>query len=72
MAKKGKAKAVKTRAKAKVRRRRAVEPPPPYKCRTTLEPGWCLRFDQNPRTGQYNLPPGGTRVRCTECDYWFD
>jgi hypothetical protein len=44
---------------------------PPYKCQTTLEPGVCLRFNRNPDTGQYNLPPGGIRVSCTECEYFF-
>jgi hypothetical protein len=45
---------------------------PPYKCETTDEPGVCLRFNRNPRTGQYNLPRGGIRVQCTECEYFFD
>jgi hypothetical protein len=46
--------------------------PPPYKCDTTGEPGTCLRFNRNPKTGQYNLPPEGIRVNCTECEYFFD
>jgi hypothetical protein len=45
---------------------------PPYKCETTDEPGVCLRFNRNPRTGQYNLPPGGIRVQCTDCENFFD
>jgi hypothetical protein len=45
---------------------------PPYKCQTTLEPGVCLRFNRDPSTGQYNLPPEGIRVSCTDCQYWFD
>jgi hypothetical protein len=47
-------------------------PDPPYKCQTTLEPGVCLRFNRNPATGQYNLPPGGIRVNCKDCEYFFD
>jgi hypothetical protein len=45
---------------------------PPYKCETTDEPGVCLRFNLNPRTGQYNLPPGGIKMNCTDCEYFFD
>lgn len=44
---------------------------PPYKCRTTLEPGWCLKFTKDSK-GRYNQPLGGTRVPCIECLYWFD
>jgi hypothetical protein len=45
---------------------------PPYKCETTDEPGVCLRFNRNPATGQYNLPRGGIRMNCADCEYWFD
>jgi hypothetical protein len=45
---------------------------PPYKCETTDEPGICLRFNRNPRTGQYNLPPTGIRMRCVDCQFWMD
>jgi len=45
---------------------------PPYKCETTDEQGTCLKFYLNPRTGQYNLPPGGERVKCGDCEYFFD
>ena len=45
---------------------------PPYKCETTDKPGVCLRFNRNPQTGQYNLPAGGIRMQCTECQYFFD
>src|ERR1700731_4199738 len=63
--------------KKKAKPRGAARPaaaggPPPYKCQTTLEPGVCLRFNRNPATGQYNLPPGGTRVNCSDCEYFFD
>jgi hypothetical protein len=50
----------------------AASAAPPYKCQTTLESGVCLRFNRNPATGQYNLPPGGIRVSCTDCEYFFD
>ena len=45
---------------------------PPYKCETTDEPGVCLRFNRDPKTGRYNQPPGGIRMRCEECEYFFD
>jgi hypothetical protein len=48
----------------------AVEPPP-YKCETTDETGVCLRFNRNPVTGQYNLPAGGIRMNCSECQWFF-
>ena len=81
VAKKAKAKKVKTgkavvkKAKAKkvgAKLRAMRTGHPPYKCQTTDEPGVCLRFNRNPRTGQYNLPPGGIRVKCTDCEFFFD
>lgn len=45
---------------------------PPYKCDTTDEPGVCLKFNLDPRTGRYDQPPGGTRVKCSDCKYFFD
>jgi hypothetical protein len=80
MAKKRKTKAAKKTSSAKkkkvapkrLRTARAAAAAPPYKCATTLEPGVCLRFNRNPRTGQYNLPPGGIRVPCNTCEYFFD
>ena len=66
MAKKAKAR------KAVVRAKKKATDNPPYKCDTTGEPGVCLRFNRNPRTGQYNLPPRGIRVSCTDCKYFFD
>ena len=51
---------------------RAKVTAPPYKCETADEPGVCLKFYLNPRTGQYNLPPGGERVKCSDCEYFFD
>jgi len=50
----------------------AAGAPPPYKCERTLVPGVCLKFNRNPATGQYNLPPGGIRVDCSECEYFFE
>lgn len=74
--------------KAKLSKKTAARPPrrraktadmadgtvqqPPYKCETTDQAGTCLKFYLNPRTKQYNLPPGGERVNCTECEYYFD
>jgi|ERR1700722_8554024 hypothetical protein len=49
----------------------SVAEPPPYKCATTDEPGVCLRFNRNP-TGQYNLPAGGIRMNCSDCQWFFD
>jgi hypothetical protein len=69
----GRAKTRKFKTKRKAVRSKAMPTGgPPYKCQTTDEPGVCLRFNRNPRTGQYNLPPGGTRVTCTDCEYFFD
>ena len=73
-----KAKAQKANPKKAKTRKVAAKPKatpavgPPYKCETTDEPGVCLKFNRNPRTGQYNLPREGTRVKCTDCEYFFD
>ena len=48
------------------------DPDPPYRCERTLEPGICLKFHRNPRNGLYDLPPGGERMNCTDCLYFFD
>jgi hypothetical protein len=45
---------------------------PPYKCGRTQEEDICLRFYRNPANGLYDLPPGGERVNCTECLYFFE
>ena len=45
---------------------------PPYKCQRTIEDGVCLRFRLNQATGQYDLPPGGERVNCVDCAYFFE
>ena len=45
---------------------------PPYKCARTLEEGTCLKFYRNPANGLYDLPPGGERVDCTACLYFFE
>ena len=45
---------------------------PPYKCMTTPVQGVCLRFNLDPATGQYNQPPGGIRMNCTACQYFFN
>ena len=71
------AKAVPKRKRAAPKRKKAAKrsarkAPPPYKCETTGERGVCLRFNRNPRTGKYNLPPGGIRMRCSECEHFFD
>jgi hypothetical protein len=76
MAKRRKVKATPKKVKAKPRGKQRMTAagggaPPPYKCRTTLEPGVCLRFNLNPATGQYNLPPGGVRMSCPTCQYFF-
>jgi len=44
---------------------------PPYKCARTIETDVCLKFYRNPANGLYDLPPGGERVDCTECQYFF-
>jgi len=61
--------------KAKAKKAAASAPGtggPPYKCATTDEPGTCLRFNRNPRTGNYDLPPGGIKMKCSDCRYFFD
>jgi hypothetical protein len=45
---------------------------PPYRCERTAEEGVCLKFYRNPRNGLYDLPPGGERVDCTDCLYFFE
>ena len=71
--------AMKKKATAKSKRRAKIATvagaggqQPPYKCETTGQQGTCLKFYRNPRTGQYNLPPGGERVKCSDCEYFFD
>jgi hypothetical protein len=44
---------------------------PPYKCEVTGESGICLRFNRNPVTGEYDLPPGGIRMPCSQCENFF-
>jgi hypothetical protein len=44
---------------------------PPHKCARTQEQGVCLKFYPN-ANGHYVLPPGGERVNCTECLYFFE
>jgi hypothetical protein len=44
--------------------------PPPYRCVHTPQDGVCLRFNLNPATGRYDLPPGGIRVSCDECQHF--
>jgi hypothetical protein len=65
-AKKGKTKSAKKAAKAR------AAPLPPYKCQTTLVAGTCLRFNLNPKTKQYDLPPGGIPMDCKDCKWFFD
>ncbi len=77
MGKAGKSKSGSRKPKAKPSRIRRTAAAgggaqPPYKCQTTLEPGVCLRFNLDPATGQYNQPPGGIRVSCRDCQYFFD
>lgn len=79
MAKKAKATAKKATGAKKAKTKKAATKPkamlsaaPPYKCETTDEPGTCLRFNRNPKTGQYNLPREGIRVNCTDCEFFFD
>lgn len=45
---------------------------PPYKCARTPNPDVCLKFYWNEVEQRYNLPPGGERVNCGECGYFFD
>jgi hypothetical protein len=45
---------------------------PPYKCELTLVQGVCLRFNRDPVTGHYDSPPGGIRMRCADCQYFFE
>lgn len=45
---------------------------PPYRCERTFDPTTCLKFYRNPRNGLYDLPPGGERVNCTQCLYFFE
>jgi hypothetical protein len=56
------------RQRAAIRKSESV---PPYKCERTLEPGICLKFYLEATTGQYNQPPGGERVPCSTCKYFF-
>jgi hypothetical protein len=44
---------------------------PPYRCQTTPEDGVCLRFNWNEAEQAYNLPTGGIRVSCLECEYFL-
>jgi hypothetical protein len=62
-------------------RRRAVSPlaapeptasRPPYKCARTPNEQDCLKFYWNETEQRYNLPRGGERVRCADCEYYFD
>ena len=71
MAKTRKAKKVQKQKARAAKTAKSDDGGPPYKCRTTLEPGWCLKFTKDLK-GRYNQPLGGTRVRCIECLYWFD
>jgi hypothetical protein len=45
---------------------------PPYKCGRTPDDRWCLKFYWNEAEQRYASPPGGVRVRCSECEYFFD
>jgi hypothetical protein len=49
-----------------------AEAGPPYKCAKTIGPGICLKFYRNPENGLYDLPPGGERVNCEACLYFFE
>src|SRR5437764_9399269 len=60
------------KATAKIAMTRALTAHSPYKCETTDIPGTCLKFYWNERAKKFNLPPGGERVPCSECRYWFD
>jgi hypothetical protein len=42
----------------------------PYRCVYTAQDDVCLRFEYNPATGRYDLPPGGVRVPCAQCEYF--
>ena len=44
---------------------------PPYKCEPTERQDVCLKFFWNPTDQAYNLPPGGVRVNCSECQSFF-
>jgi C1A family cysteine protease len=45
--------------------------PPPYRCQPTAEDGVCLKFSLNTHNGLYDIPPGGERINCSECSYFF-
>jgi hypothetical protein len=69
MAKKVKAtKGAEARKKKTAPRKASVAFKPPHKCQETMS--GCLMFfpDDN---GDYDLPPGGKPVDCSECKYWF-
>jgi hypothetical protein len=44
---------------------------PDHRCQRTLEPGICLKFFFNPRSGEFDQPLGGERVPCSECQHFF-
>jgi hypothetical protein len=52
--------------------RNANNDPPPYKCERTRLEGVCRKFHRNPANGLYDIPPGGERVNCAECLYFFE
>jgi hypothetical protein len=54
------------------RNNQSPDPNPSYRCERTAEPGICLKFYRNPRNGLYDLPPGGERVDCANCLYFFE
>ena len=42
--------------------------PPPYICVPTgPPPAPCLRFERDPATGEYAIPPGGIPMDCAAC-----
>jgi hypothetical protein len=45
---------------------------PPHKCTRTPDEEWCVKFYWNPATQRYDQPPAGERIRCRDCQYYFD
>lgn len=44
---------------------------PDHRCQRTLDDGICLKFTFNAASGQFDLPRGGERVPCSECQHFF-
>jgi hypothetical protein len=86
MAKKRKAKVTKKKAaapkkaesKSRAKARFAAAGGPPdgilYKCDPSGTPGsgHCLRFNWNPKTQNWDTPPEGIPMNCSDCKWFFD